>query len=310
MATISVVISAFNEEAKIADCLESVVFADEVILVDNSSTDKTAQIAKKYILKVFKQPNNPTMLNINKNFGIGKATGDWILYLDADERVSPELAKEILSVVSRPPAGEAGQSLVVGYWIPRKNIIFGKWISHTGMSPDYQMRLFKKGKGKFPQRHVHEMIDVVGTTGYLQEHLLHYNFETVSQFLYKHIELYAPNEADALLKKGYTFTPYDALGFPFGEFLSRFFAREGYKDGLHGLVLSLLFAFYHLVIFVRIWEKKGFKEHNATNFLDRVSAQLRKSFGEISYWIANEKLKRSKSILEQTMLKVQRKLKS
>jgi (heptosyl)LPS beta-1,4-glucosyltransferase len=178
------------------------------------------------------------------------------------------------------------------------------------MYPDYQMRLFKKGKGKFPALHVHEMIDVDGKTAYLGEHITHYNFETISQFLYKHIELYAPNEAEALLKKGYTFSPHDAIGFPLREFLSRFFAREGYKDGLHGLVLSMLLAFYHLVIFAKIWEKRGFKEYNSSHFLDTVSKQLRKGFDEISYWIANEKLKRSKSLLEQTMLKVQRKLKS
>ena len=99
MATISVVISAYNEERKIEECLESVKWADEIIFVDNSSTDATAAIAKKYTKKIFKRPNNP-MLNKNKNFGISKASSEWILYIDADERVTPELAKEIKSVIN------------------------------------------------------------------------------------------------------------------------------------------------------------------------------------------------------------------
>lgn len=303
MATISVVISAFNEEAKIRDCLESIQWADEIIFVDNSSTDKTAQIAKGYKAKVYKRPNNP-MLNVNKNFGIWKASADWILYLDADERVTPELKKEIELVVSRKKL-EAN-----GYWIPRKNIIFGKWIEHTGMYPDYQMRLFKKGEGKFPAFHVHEMIEVDGKTKHLIAPLLHYNFETISQFLYKHIELYAPNEAEMLLKKGYTYSALDAIGFPLSEFLSRFFAREGYKDGLHGLVLSLLLAFYHLAIFARIWEKRGFKDYSESDFLDSISTQLKKAADETGYWIANEKLKKSKNVLEEYLLRIQRKVKS
>lgn len=305
MATISAVISAYNEEAKIADCLDSVgQLADEIVFVDGSSTDSTASIAKKFKIKYFTRPNNP-MLNINKNFGISKASGDWILYLDADERATRELAREIKAKISNIKNED-----VNGFWIPRKNIIFGKWIEHAGWYPDYQMRLFRREEGKFPQLHVHEMIDVEGKTEYLREHLLHYNFDTVSQFLYKHIELYSPNEAQNFLKKGYIFSYRDAISFPMSEFLSRFFAREGYKDGLHGLVLSLLFAFYQLIIFARIWEKQGFKEQNSPNFFDAVSEQLKKGFDEISYWIANEKIKTSKSLFEKAILKVQRKMKS
>lgn len=178
------------------------------------------------------------------------------------------------------------------------------------MYPDYQMRLFKKGEGKFPTLHVHEMIEVYGKTQHLNENLLHHNFETISQFLYKHIELYAPNEAQMLLEKKYQHSPLDALRFPVNEFLSRFFAREGYRDGLHGLVLSLLLAFYHLIIFAKIWEKQGFKVYNPPNFLDLVSAQLKKAADEIVYWISNEKLKKSKNLLERYILRVKRKVKS
>ena len=259
MANLSVVVSAFNEEEKIRDCLESVKWADEIVFIDNSSTDNTANIVKKYTSKIYRRENNPLMLNVNKNYGIEKTTGDWVLYLDADERVTPELKKEIKQLlqdrhsglsrmdsgVADAPQNDAG--VINGYWIPRKNIIFGKWIEHAGWYPDYQMRLFRRGKGKFPAKHVHEMVDVDGETAYLKTPLLHLNFETISQFLYKHIELYAANEAEALLKKNYKVDALDAIRMPMNEFLSRFFAREGYRDGLHGLVLSLLMAFYHLL---------------------------------------------------------------
>lgn len=222
MIKLSVVISAYNEEKKIEDCLRSVLFADDIIFVDSSSTDQTVKIAKQYTSKIFTRPNNP-MLNVNKNFGFSKANNDWILSLDADERITSELAHEIEEKI--------GNSDVVGYWIPRKNIIFGKWIKHGGWYPDYQLRLFKKKKGRFPGEHVHEMIKIDGGAGYLNSSIAHYNYETIFQFIEKLINIYGPNEAEQMLKRGYNFTWQDAIRMPFKEFLSRFFAREGYKDG-------------------------------------------------------------------------------
>src|SRR3990167_405928 len=158
---ISVVISAFNEEDKIEDCLASAkLIADEIIFVDNTSNDKTVVIAKKYTTKIFIRPNDPVMINRNKNFGFTKVTGDWILSLDADERLTPELIREIRSKIS--------VNQFSGYEIPRKNIIFGKWIKHSIWWPDYNLRLFRKGKGKFPLAHVHEKLEVRGSVGQLQ----------------------------------------------------------------------------------------------------------------------------------------------
>ncbi len=302
MPTVSVVISAFNEEAKIQDCLKSVEWADEIILVDSSSLDKTATIAKKFTSKIFSRPNNP-MLNINKNYGFSKAISDWILCLDADERISDELQKEIRSAINN-----SALSNINGYWIPRKNIIFGKWMKHTGWYPDNQLRLFRRGKGKFEEKHVHEMVKVDGETSYLAQHIVHHNFETVSQFLYKHIQLYAPNEAEVLLQNGYTPVFQDAIRFPVKEFLSRFFAREGYKDGLHGLVLSILLAFYHEIIFVLVWEKKGFPPHEPQDMLTSVSTILHESKKEIAYWIANEKIKTARHGLKRYTLRLKRKI--
>lgn len=298
MIKFSVVISAYNEEKKIKDCLESVKWADEIILINNSSTDNTVELAKKYTSNIFTRKNN-LMLNINKNFGFTKATGDWILNLDADERVTPELKEEILRVIHQPLT-------INGYFIPRKNIIFGKWIKHAGWYPDHQLRLFKKGEGKFLEKHVHEMVQVAGETGNLKEHIVHYNYDSTLQFLKKLI-IYSPNEAEQLLEKGYSVDWKDAIRMPSKEFLSRFFAREGYKDGFHGLMISLLMAFYHFVIFALIWEKQGFKEIEITDFFSETEGEFKKTNKDIRYWFSNEKLKKA-GIVKRFLFKLSRKI--
>jgi glycosyltransferase involved in cell wall biosynthesis len=306
---VSIVISAYNEEKKIKECLESVKWADEIIFLDNSSTDKTAQIAKQYTKKIFTQKNDPLSIDLQKNLGIEKATGDWILVLDADERVTPQLAEEIKRVCT-PNENANIKSNLSAYWIPRKNIIFGKWIEHTGWYPDAQLRLFRKGKGKFQQKHVHEPLHVDGATGHLTSPLLHENYETISQFLNKTITMYAPNEAEEKLRLGYRFDWKDAIRFPLKEFLSRFFAREGYKDGLHGLMLSLLMAVYHFSIFAYLWEKKDFPkaQYKADSFPREVNKELNKAQKELTYWLYNEKIKQEKNPLKKLLLKGERKL--
>lgn len=300
MAKLSVCISAYNEEQKIKDCLESIKWADEIIFVDNSSSDKTIEIAKKYTAKIFIRKNNLT-LNINKNFGFTKAANDWILCLDADERVSPELAREIQFIINQVNPKE-------GYWMRRKNIIFGKWIRHTGWYPDYQLRLFKRDKGRFAGKHVHEMIKIDGETDYLQEHLIHYNYEGINQFLYKHFAIYAPNEIENLLKEGYRFNYLDAIRFPSQEFLSRFFAREGYRDGFHGLMLSIFMAFYYFVIFARIWESQNFKEIEDRDLINNVNKEFKKTNRELTFWFVNEKIKNTNNFFQKNWLKIIKKL--
>lgn len=298
---LSVVISAYNEEIKIKDCLESVIWADEIIVVDNQSSDKTKDIAKKYTKNIFDRKNN-LMLNTNKNFGFTKANSEWILCLDADERVTPELQQEIKAILQ-------SESEVVGYWISRKNIIFNKWMQHTGWYPDFQLRLFRNGKGKFPEKHVHEMIEVDGKLAHLQEPLVHYNFETIAQFLHKHITIYAPNEAAQLIEKGYAFHYLDAIRFPVKEFLSRFFAREGYRDGFHGLVLSLLLAFYHLIIFSLLWEHNKFIDTN-NDILELTGEEFKKTKKEFTYWLLHEKMKNEKKPLHKLLHSFRKRLPS
>ena len=277
--SLSIVISAYNEEKNVKDCLESVDWADEIIFVDNESTDKTVEVAKRYTKKIFSRPNNPLMLNLNKNFGFTKAKGDWILSLDAVERVSRKLREEIKELLHRPD----------GYLIPRKNIIFGKWIKHGLWYPDYQLRLFRRGRGKFPGKHNHELLVVKGEVRKLKQHIIHYNYTSVNEYLKKITYYYSDNEAKNFLESGKTIHWHDAIRMPASDFLTNFFARKGYKDGLHGLVLAMLQAFYTLVVFAKIWEKQGFWEYNNEQFLSDAQKEFASKGRELSYWLTRVK---------------------
>lgn len=275
---ISVVISAYNEEKLIDDCLKSAKFvADEIIFVDNNSQDKTLEIAAKYTDKIFKQKNDPVMLNKNKNFGFSKATGDWIISLDADERITTLLAKEIKKVVQSED--------YTGYEIPRRNIIFGKWIKHSLWWPDYNLRLFKNKFGKFPQKHVHEKLQVEGAVGKLTNSLIHYNYQTISQFIKKMDTTYTESEVENFLKSGGNINWYDAIRWPANDFIKTFFFQKGYKDGLHGLILSQLQAFYALIFFAKVWERKGFSDLTPDNFFLKFIGELSKISKDLRFWI-------------------------
>lgn len=280
---VSVVISAYNEEKMLPACLSSVSWADEIVVIDNTSTDRTVSVAKKAGARVYTRPNYP-MLNTNKNYGFTKARGTWILNLDADERVSPELKKEIDHITLNQSREKTSplSSAVAGYVIPRKNIIFGKWIEHTGWYPDYQLRLFKRGSGSFQEQHVHEKIVVRGDVRALNAPLIHENYQTVSQFIEK-LNRYTDNEAEHMIKSGYTFSYLDVIRMPKEELFRRYFSHEGYKDGLHGLVLSLLMALYHLVVCVKVWERQQFVDVPVHH--DEVSSEVTKSYLEWIHWL-------------------------
>jgi hypothetical protein len=157
-------------------------------------------------------------------------------------------------------------------------------------------------------KHVHEKIKIDGEVGYLKNHLLHQNYQTIPQFIHRAIDLYCPSEAEYLMEKGYVFSPFDAIRFPLDEFLSRFFTREGYKDGFHGLMLSLLMAFYRFLVFALIWEKQGFKEVKDDNFLENTAKELKKANQEIMFWTIKEKQKQIKNPLKKNLYKISSKI--
>lgn len=316
MKKISAVVSAYNEEKNIEICLKSLKWVDEIIVIDNESMDSTKEIAEKLGALVFSRPNNP-MLNINKNFGFTKAEGEWIINLDADEIVTPELKDEIIGVINSNmrqttnlPAeaiAKAGdQQQVYGYWIPRQNIIFGKWIKHSLWCPDNQLRLFKKGKGVFPQEHIHEYLKVEGETGTLKNPLMHNNYASVNQYINKINKLYAENEAETRIKKNEKIIWKDALEWPLRDFITTFFSLKGYKDGLHGLSLSILQAFYQEIVFLKIWEKQGFiTEEIKPEDIIIIFKKLQK---ELEYWLISMKINETKNPLEKFILRIKRKL--
>jgi glycosyltransferase involved in cell wall biosynthesis len=306
MKKLSVVISAFNEEKRLKECLDSLQHLDqvleEIIVIDNTSTDRTKEIARKFTEKVFTVPNN-LMLNKNKNFGFSKARTEWILNLDADERVTPELAQEIIKIL-------ALTSDTNGYWIPRKNIIFGKWIQNAIWWPDYQLRLFKREKGKFAEKHVHEYLSVEGETQNLTEPMKHLNYSSISQYIQKMDRIYTEDEVKNRISEGKKFNWTDAITLPIKDFLKTFFMQKGYRDGLHGLALSILQAFYTELIVLKMWEQSGFKEVNDRNFLKDVYNVARKLGFEIRYWFLSALIDESKGAVKKSYLRLLRKMTS
>lgn len=272
---LSAVISTYNSEKSLKDCLESLEFVDEIVVVDHTSQDGTVALAKKYTKRVFIEPNDPTKIDLQKNFGFAKARGDWILSIDADERVSPELAHEIRKAIEDTPS--------VAYKIPRKNIIFGKWIQHSLWWPDYQLRLFQKGKGRYVHLKVHQDLQIDGPVGQLEQPFIHENYQTLSQYLQK-MDIYTENEAESLVRDNVHMQWTDAIRLPLSDFLKTFFLQAGYKDGLHGLTLSILQAFYAFLVFAKVWQKQGFREEAQEHIIKRLLEEWMRAQHEISYW--------------------------
>lgn len=297
---LSVVISAYNEEQTLARCLQSVAFADEIIVVDNESTDKTVEIAKRHKATVYSQPNR-LMLNTNKNYGFAKAHGKWILNLDADEEVPEDLAAEIRSVINVP------NPKYPGYWIKRKNIIFGAWIQHGIWWPDRQLRLFIGNSGKFPCENIHEYVQIDGgNVGELAHPYNHYNYTSVSQYL-RTLDRCTTSEAQVLRDTGYRLHWSDAIKFPLSDFLKIYFAQKGYLDGLHGLVLALFQAFYSFVTFAKAWENRGFTVNDAVT-LSSVNTEIIRSIGELRFWIHQTDIAETKNPANRIWKKVWGKL--
>jgi glycosyltransferase involved in cell wall biosynthesis len=251
---LSVVITTWNESQNLPRVVASVTdLADEIVVVDTESTDNTVALAKKLGCKVFSYPH-PGIVEVARNFSITKATGDWILLLDADEEVPEEVARYIKKVIS--------QNKVDYCRLARKNIIFNKWITSSHWWPDYVYRLFKKGAVSW-QESIHSIpiTEGVGFDFPDQENLaiVHHNYQTVSQYLDR-LNRYTDFQAKELFSAGTRFTWPDVIKKPTQEFFSQYFSRKGYKDQLHGLVLSLLQAFSQLVVYLKLWQLSDFTQ--------------------------------------------------
>lgn len=302
MAKISAVINTLNEEKKISRCLASLKgFANEIIVVDMMSTDRTVEIAKKYGAKVFKH-KRVGYVEPARNFAISKAKYDWIIILDADEEVSEGLKKYIKKETKEPQADY--------YRIPRKNIIFGKWMKHSGWWPDYNIRFFKKGCVSWNEV-IHSVPMTIGKgldVPSLQDYSIkHRHYSSVEEYITR-MNKYTTIQAKELNKKGIEFKWRDVLIKPASEFLRRYFAENGYKDGLHGLVLSLLQFLSELVVYTKLWQKQKFKKRKI-NAEDTYS-ELRRISNDFVWWVYEAQINDSKNVFKKMWIKLVRKINS
>jgi len=243
---LSVVIITLNEEEKIKDCLESIKWADEIIVVDSLSNDKTVDVAKQYTDKIFEREF--AGFGEQKNFAISKAQGDWILSIDADERVIPALAEEIKKVMA--------ESKVHGYLIPIKTYFLGRPMKHCGWWPNYKLRLFKKDSGKMSDSLVHEGITVTGRTCKLKNPLDHYSYTDINEYMEK-LERYTSLAADAMLKKGKKFSIFTTLARSFFAFFKIYIIKAGFLDGKEGFILAKLSSYYNFLKHIKLHEKQS-----------------------------------------------------
>ncbi len=247
---ISVALITLNEEANLARTLESVMplvgdGRGEIIVVDSGSTDRTVEIAKSFGAQVFIEPWKGFALQ--KNSAMEKGSGDWVLQLDADEALEPELAEEIRHIL-----GDSGNTF--GFYIPRKNFFLGRWIKHGGFYPDPKLRLIRRGSGQFEEYGAHPTIKVSGPTGRLQHALIHNAYPTLRGYI-DHMNSYSSSGAAVAVAKGHrSFSLLDVVVRPKLTFIYNYFLRLGFLDGREGLLLHMYHAVYVSWKYAKAWE--------------------------------------------------------
>lgn len=280
MNMISVVINTLNEEKELGRAIGSVRdLADEIVVVDLGSTDKTVEVAKSFGVRVFHY-KNPGYVEPARNWAINKAKGEWVLVLDPDEELQSSLVKRLKEIAKKPQADY--------YRLPRKNIIFGKWIKHSRWWPDFQIRFFKKGYVSWNEIiHAVPMTQGKGVDLPAKEDaaIVHHHYDSIEQYL-ERTNRYTSVQAEEFLKNGYVFDWKDVIKKPFREFLSRYFAGQGYKDGVHGLALCFLQAFSEVVLYLKIWQKQGFKSSETKE--KEIKAEFKQVIKELKWWIRKE----------------------
>ncbi len=248
-APISVYLLTHNEEANIRAALESVVWADEIVVVDSFSTDKTEQICREFTDRFFQHEFEG--FGRLRNQAIAHTTHDWILSVDADERVSNELRDEITTILQRGSLSDA-------FYVPRKSHFLGQWIRYGGWYPDYrQPQFFHRARMRYREDMVHESFEffdgIDGKLGYLHGHVFQYPFHTISQYLGK-MHRYSNLGAEAMFRKGRRFYAHQLVSHPLFTFVKMYIARQGFRDGMPGLVLAGLYAAYVFTKYAKLWE--------------------------------------------------------
>ena len=269
MSKISVVINTLNEASDLEQALESLKWADEIIVCDMYSDDNSVEIAKKYGAKVVFH-KRVSHVELARNYAISKASNDWILILDPDEEIPESLASRIQDITVK-------MEQINFVEIPRKNLIFNKWMKASMWWPDYNIRFFRKGTVVWGEKiHLDPHIKGEGIKLEMEEKyaMIHHHYTSVSQFI-ERLNRYTTVQAKELHSDGVKFDWADLISKPLGEFLGRFFANKGFEDGLHGLSLSLLQAFSFLVVYLKLWELQKFRDTNIK--LEDMKVLLKKS---------------------------------
>ncbi len=243
MPQLAGIILTYNEEHHIEECVASLRWADEVVVFDSFSADRTVELAQRAGARVLQ--HRFENYGAQRNAALDAVAADWVFFVDADERVTPELAAEV-----RGKIDAAGPER--GWWVPRHNYIFGRLTRGAGWYPDYQLRVLYRTCARYtPDRPVHEEVILDGASGYLNSPLIHYNYQNVAQFIAKQ-ERYTDFEAAIRLSRGLYPKPWTCLTGAVRQFWWRFVTLGGYTDGLHGLRLSLLMAYYEYQTWRRV----------------------------------------------------------
>ncbi len=261
---ISAVVLTKNEEGNIGPCLSTLQWVDEIIVVDSQSTDNTVAHARALTGRVYVEPWRG--FGPQKNFGIDQASGKWILIIDADERVTEELQKEILAVIA-PVKGRS----VVGFRIPRRNYFYGSWMKNGGMFPDYQIRLFMKHVGRYDDTLLHENLIIQGNLGTLQSPLDHHSIPSIAHHVRK-IQHYTSLAAMEKLKKIQNVSSLTLMSHHLVIFFKTFILKSGWKDGLPGLVAALFAAMHTFVKYAKAYEM--LEIHSCRSHSSHVSDRL------------------------------------
>ncbi len=249
---ISVAIITLNEERNLPACLDSVKWADEIVVCDSGSTDRTLALAAEYGARTFREAWRG--FGGHKNLAVERTSHPWVLVLDADERVTPALQQEIEAILADPAAED-------GYLIPRRSYFLGRWIRGCGWYPDETIRLFRRGRGRFGERSVHEAVTVEGRVGRLRAPLEHFTYDSVGAFLQR-MDRYSTLAAEELQRAGRRSHPWDLLGRPAWTFLRLFLLQRGWREGWYGLVLSGLYAGYAFSKYAKLWELTRRERHD------------------------------------------------
>jgi len=241
---ISAVILAKNEEKNIKDCIGSVKWCDEIVVIDDDSVDKTVEVSKKIGAIVYEHALENDFA-AQRNFGLEKARGDWIFFIDADERVSANLAFEVQGRLTENPEN------IQGFFVKRVDSMWGKTLKHGETGNISFVRLAKKGAG-FWHGKVHEELRIQGKTSVLHNSLFHFPHQTITEFL-QEINFYTSLRAEELFKQNVKVFWWDIILYPKGKFIVNFFLKQGFRDGIEGFILALLMSLHSFLVRGKLW---------------------------------------------------------